>query len=180
MSEPAPGPDRRIPDSGFADDDGAADPTVAAALAAYAADRDRYAEALAAVAGSRLLVPVVAVLGEVEHGPDGLAREKDSDMAVVLTTGSDGRRALLAFTSTAAMAAWDPAARPVPVTATLAATAALQEQASAMVVDLAGPATLVVEQAHLHRVAQGWLPARVGERTGWIRPAGEGTGSISG
>ena len=58
--------------------------------------------------------PVVAVLGEVEHDDAGLAHDKSSDMATVLMTSPDGRRGLLAFTCSATMSRWDPAARPVP------------------------------------------------------------------
>ena len=57
---------------------------------------------MAALAGSRVLVPVVAVLGEVEHDAAGLTRDKDSDMAAVLLRGADGRLALLAFSGTTA------------------------------------------------------------------------------
>ena len=67
---------------------------------------------LAVLAGSRLLVPVVALLGEVEYDDAGLAHDKSSDMATVLLTAPDGRRALLAFSGTDAMRAWDPEARP--------------------------------------------------------------------
>ncbi len=45
-------------------------------------------------------MPVVALLGEVEHDEQGLAHDKTSDMAAVLMTGRDGRTALLAFTGT--------------------------------------------------------------------------------
>ncbi|UMG94940.1 SseB family protein [Nocardioides sp. TF02-7] len=101
-----PHPDqRRLQGSPYVDDDGAAVPAVTRALAAYDAGRAPAAEALAALAGSRLLVPVVAILGEVEHDAAGLARDKSSDMATVLLTGADGRRALLAFTSAATLAA---------------------------------------------------------------------------
>ena len=164
---------RRIPDPGFAGDSGAADPAVSAALAAYARDRSRYADALAALLGSRLLVPVVALLGEVEEGPDGLAREKSSDMAAVLTTGRDGRTALLAFTSTDALGSWDQQARPVPVPMRVAAASAVQDGADALVVDLAGPVTMVVEGEDLRRVATGWVLALAGDRPAWIRPTGE-------
>ena len=164
----------RIPDPGFAGDAGEADPRLARALAAYDGDRAAYVEVLAALQAARLLVPVVAVLGEAEIGADGLARDKSSDMATVLVTRPDGRRGLLAFTSLAAMARWDAEARPVPVTAQLAARAAVQEGAEALVVDLAGPVRVAVEGEDLRAVAAGWRLARLGERrTGWIRPAGE-------
>ena len=172
MSDSA-GPERRIPDAGFSGDDGAASPAVTAALAAYAADPARQADALAALQDARLLVPVVAVLGEVEHDAAGLAHDKTSDMAAVLLRGADGRLALLAFTGTETMRAWDPEARPVPVATRLAAQAALQDDAAALVVDVAGPTTFVIEGDDLRGLAAGWTLARVGERAVWIGPAPE-------
>src|SRR3954454_20458280 len=105
---------RLLAGAGAPDDDGAADPTLAAALAAYAADPGREPEVLAALPASRLLVPVVAELGESEVDANGLVRDKSSDMATVLMRGADGRLALLAFTGLEAMRRWDPDARPVP------------------------------------------------------------------
>lgn len=169
---------RDIPDPGFAGDAGTADPAVAATLAAYAADEGRYAEALAALQASRLLVPVVAVLGEVEHDREGLAHDKTSDMATVLLTGNDGRQALLAFTGTGSLARWDPQARPVPVTAAVAARSAVQEGAAALLVDVAGPASFVVEGEDLVRLAAGWVLGRVGEGWAWIGSTGESSDSI--
>jgi hypothetical protein len=121
------------------DDTGAPDPGLTDALAAYAEDPAREPEVLAALAEARLLVPVVAELGESEVGPDGLSRDKSSDMATVLMRGPDGRLALLAFTGLEAMHRWDPAARPVPVPARTAALAAMQDGAEALLIDLAGP-----------------------------------------
>ena len=57
---------RTIPDPGFAGDDGTAPDALTVALAAYDADPEAgYLQALAALCTSRVLVPVVAVLGEV-------------------------------------------------------------------------------------------------------------------
>ena len=168
-----PAASRRIPDAGFSGDDGAASPAVTAALASYAADPARRADALAALQDARLLVPVVAVLGEVEHDAAGLAHDKTSDMAAVLLRGADGRLALLAFTGTETMRAWDQEARPVPVATRLAAQAALQDDAAALVVDVAGPTAFVIEGDDLRGPAAGWTLARVGERAVWIGPAPE-------
>jgi hypothetical protein len=137
----------------FPDDDGAADPALGAALTAYGAGTGDYGTAFAALAPTRLIVPVVAVLGETEVDEQGLARDKSADMAAVLMEGRDGRRALLAFTSLATLAAWNPEARPVPVPARTAALAAVQEDAAAVVVDVAGPVTFVVEEAALRALA---------------------------
>ena len=169
MLEPDPHHSRQIPDPGFAGDDGAAQPELARALAAWDRDPAAYPDALAALQHARLLVPVVAVLGEVEHDEAGLAHDKTSDMATVLMQGADGRLALLAFSGTAALSAWNSAARPVPVTAALAARAAIQDGAAALVVDLAGPVRLVVEGEDLRGLAEGWTLARVGSGTAWIR-----------
>ncbi|MCW2767180.1 MAG: hypothetical protein JWO11_3139 [Nocardioides sp.] len=165
--------ERRLLGPGFPDDTGKAAPELSTALSTYAADASTYPEALAALQEARLLVPVVAVLGEVEHDEDGLARDKSSDMAAVLLTGTDGRLALLAFTGTDAMTAWNPEARPVPVATRLAAQSALQEGAAALVIDVAGPVTVVAEGEDLHGLAAGWTLGRVGRRAAWIRPATE-------
>jgi len=157
---------KRIQGSEYVGDDGSADPAVTSVLARFAEGAASYPEALALLAGARVLVPVVALLGEVEHGDDGLARDKSSDMAAVLLTGADGRTALLAFTSTDTLTGWDPAARPVPVACRLAAATAVQEGAAALVVDVAGPARFVVEGDDLHRLAAGWRPVRL-EDGGW-------------
>jgi hypothetical protein len=121
------------------DDTGAPDPALAAALSAYAADPAREPEVLAALAEARLLVPVIATLGEAETGPEGLVRDKSADMATVLMRWEGGRTALLAFTGLEALHRWDPEARPVPVTARTAALAALQDGAEALLIDPAGP-----------------------------------------
>jgi hypothetical protein len=176
--EPDPTHSRVIPDPGFAGDDGSTAPELAQALTAWDRDPAAYPEALAALQRSRLLVPVVAVLGEVEHDEAGLAHDKTSDMATVLLQGADGRLALLAFTGTAPLVAWNPEARPVPVGADLAARSALQEGAAALVVDLAGPVRFVVEGDDLRGLAEGWTLARVSGGAAWIRPDGESSARI--
>lgn len=164
---------RTIPDSGFADDNGASDPVVAGVLADHAAGRATSGRVLSVLQDARLLVPVVAILGEVELDEQGLAHDKSSDMAAVLVRAADGSTGLLAFTSTETMSRWDPQARPVPVTAATAATAAVQDGAEALLVDLAGPASYVVDGEDLVRLAAGWRLVAVGERHGWIGPPAE-------
>jgi hypothetical protein len=171
VSDPAPDPQRRdILAPAYPDDTGAADADLAEALARFARREAGYADALTVLARSRLLVPVVAVLGEVdERGAD-----KTADMATVLLTGADGRQALLAFTSLETMAAWNADARPVAVPAADAAKAALQDRAAALLVDVAGPVTFVVEGEDLYGLGAGWALARVpGGATAWIRPGEE-------
>jgi hypothetical protein len=162
--------ERLLQGSAYPDDDGEVPPLLESALAAYAADDSRYPDVLAALGSARLLVPVVAVLGEVETGPDGLARDKTSDMATVLLTGADGRTALLAFTSTSALTAWNPDGRPVAVPTRTAALSAVQEGAAALLVDVAGPVAVAVEGEDLSALAAGWRLARLGDEVGWVEP----------
>ena len=165
---------RSIPDPGFPDDTGEAPAALTAALTAYDADPAAlHGATLQVLQDARLLVPVVAVLGEVERDEAGLAHDKTSDMATVLMRGRDGRTALLAFTGNDALRRWDPQARPVPVPARRAAEAAVQDGAQALVVDVAGPVMFVVETEDLHELAQGHTLVElegVSARYGWVRP----------
>ncbi len=185
MTEPHP-QQRLIQGSPYVGDDGSADLALLASLRAYASNAAEYPEVLAALAGSRLLVPVVALLGDVEYDAAGLASDKSSDMATVLLTAPDGRKAQLAFSGTDAMRTWDPGARPVPVAAPLAAATAVQEGADALVVDVGSEHALTVDGDDLRRVAAGWRPVRLPDGWAWaqvdpgIRSPGNNSGNISG
>ncbi|WP_259453065.1 SseB family protein [Streptomyces ginkgonis] len=146
---------KNIPQPAFAGDDGGQDPELGRALADWARDPATEPRLLQVLAGARLLVPVVAVLGEAETGPDGLRREKSSDMAVLTLSVPDGRRALPVFTSTAALARWRPDARPVAVTVPQALGAAVQEGAGTLVLDLGGPVEYELTGAALRSLAAG-------------------------
>lgn len=146
---------KNIPDPAFSDDDGSADPRLSEALAAWAADRTAAPRVLEALQGARLLVPVVAVLGEVEEDEEtGLRKEKTSDMAVPTLVAGD-RRALPAFTSTDSLARWDPAARPVAVPLLQALQALAHEKADTLVLDMAGPVPFQVTGSALLALAEG-------------------------
>jgi len=118
----------------FPGDDGQVDPSLAGALGDDA-------QVAAVFADVRIFVPIVAVLGEL--ATDG--SDKSADMAAVLMTGKDGRTALLAFSSVAALEAWNPLARPVPVWGRDAFLAARDEGASAVLLDLGSEHFTVLE-----------------------------------
>jgi hypothetical protein len=151
---------------------------VAAALSAYAAGTGSEYAALTALAGSRLLVPVIAVLSNEPHDADAAgedaaggdaaggdaaggdaaggdaAGEKVSEMALPTLVGHDGRPAVLAFTCLGSLTRWRPDARPLPVPAQRVWQAGTQE-AGAVVIDVAGPVPLAVEGARLAALAGG-------------------------
>lgn len=136
-------------------DDGSGDSRVTAALAAYASGQGGEHAVLAALHSSRLLVPVVAVLAEEEAAaPGALRREKSSEMALPTVIGTDGRAALPAFTCAASLARWRPQARPVPVPAAQVWRSGAQD-ASAVIIDIAGPVPFAVDGARLAALAQG-------------------------
>ena len=134
----------------FRDDDGAADPRVTAALAAYYAGQGSEQDALTALAAARLLVPVVAVLA------DGSAADGDKNSEMVLPTliGRDGRPAVLAFTGLDTLARWRPNARPVPAESDRVWRAAVAD-GCAVVIDVAGPVPVAVEGTRLAALAAG-------------------------
>jgi SseB protein N-terminal domain len=137
-------------------DTGEADPDVTTALDAYANGTVSEHATLTAIAGSRLLVPVVAVLTEAT----GTGGEKETEMALPTLIGNDGRTAIIAFTGTDALRRWRADARPVPVAAPRVCEAALSEAADAVVIDMAGPVPLVVEGARLRAMAGNQPPPR--------------------
>jgi hypothetical protein len=140
----------------FPDDDGLTDPLLVGALGDDLA-------VLEAIADARVFVPIIALLGEVPTEGD-----KNAEMAAVLMTGADGRTALLAFTSVATMAAWDPQARPVPVLGRDAARAAVDEGAAALLLDLGSPSFSVVETADVEHLAAGHLMVRTPAGSAWL------------
>ncbi|HET6692978.1 MAG TPA: SseB family protein [Pedococcus sp.] len=147
---------RELTGTGFDHDTGEADPALARALHDPGDER----ALMTAVAVARLLVPVVAEPVELEES-GGLVAEKQTDMAAVTLVAPDGQRALPVFTSIESLSAWDPRARPVPVTAARAAQAAVSERCDVVVVDVAGPRTAVLRPSMVWALAQqrAWLPA---------------------
>ena len=153
---------KRIPDTGFGGDTGAVDPDLARALAGLreAATPEAEEELVDRVAQARWLVPVVAVATEVDES-GALATETRSDMAAVTLTAPNGSRGLPMFSSTEALADWDPQARPVPVRASAAAQSAISEGCDVLVVDVASEHATVLRPSMLWAIATGrhWVPA---------------------
>jgi hypothetical protein len=109
---------------------GEADPALAAALEAGDAATVRRL-----LLSTRVLVPIVAT------GAESAAAE----MAVPRLVGADGRHALPVFTSYDALRAWRADSRPVPMPGEQAVSGAISEGYDAVVIDVAGPVSHVIE-----------------------------------
>lgn len=126
----------------FDDDDGSADEAIRSAQTPE--------QLLQALRTGRVIAAIVATAEETD---EITGADKSSHMSVVSMVSADGRRGLLAFTGLDALQRWDPIARPVPVSGTDAARAALDDGCEAMVIDVAGPSTRVLIEADLIELA---------------------------
>jgi hypothetical protein len=159
----APWSGREPTSTGFDGDVGAADPSLLAALD----DPQDETALMRAVAGARLLVPVIASQAKpaavdesgepvVEH-----ALNSATDLAVATLTSPDGQRAFPVFSSLAALSSWDATARPSPVSSSRAAQAAVFERCDVMLLDLGSGHERVLRPSMVWALAQqrDWLPA---------------------
>ncbi len=141
------------PSAAFIGDRGEADPDVRALIADAASDLpSSYLRAVAALCGTRLLLPVVASGDDSMDGPDP---DRHAELAAVSIAAADGRKALLAFTGIDALVAWEPRARPVPATLDDVAATVLETGDDALLVDPAGPVPFVIGDDLIAQLAQG-------------------------
>ncbi|WP_068396556.1 SseB family protein [Kribbia dieselivorans] len=156
---------RQVTSTGFDNDLGQADPALIALLAERrAGDADDVA-LMRAVEKARFVVPIVAAPAEVDDSGE-LTVEKQTDMAAVTLTAPDGQRALPVFTGIEVLASWDAAARPVPVTASRAAQAAVSEQCHVMVLDVGSDHATELRPSMVWALAQqrDWVPAHADDQ----------------
>lgn len=152
------------PSSPFAGDDGSAAEVVATALDAMTAGTGSVAEVVAALAGTRVLVPVLAELDSaqtVQVAGHEHTVEKEASAGIVALRAPDGRTALPVFSSVSAMTAWRADARPVPSEVARAALSAVTEGWELLVLDPGGPVTVLLPRPAVWALAQQqeWRPA---------------------
>jgi hypothetical protein len=119
----------------FSDDDGSTPQALAIALSESPASQEKLFLALQT---SRLLVPLLAELGEPGLGPFGKVVDKSAELSVVAVSTPDGQTALPAFSCVEQMSLWNKNARPVPIAASRVALAAIGEGHSRVILDPAG------------------------------------------
>jgi hypothetical protein len=144
-----------------AGDDGSADPALLAALSRFASGEAPEADVVDAVRTARLLVPLVAHLGEAGENDRGVLVDKTQELAIVTVAGPDGRTVLPAFTSVDAMRSWNPLARPIPVDGVRVAQAAVSEGTELVVIDPVSETEFAIRRPALLAIANGaqWAAA---------------------
>lgn len=148
-------------DGRFDDDDGSAPQHLLDALAGFRAREVGEEDVIDALRTSRLLVPLVAVLGEEGTTEHGLTIDKSQELSIITVAGPDGRTVMPVFSSAAAMAHWNPQARPVPADAVRVALAAAQEDTDLVVLDPTAATEYVIRRPALWAIAQStpWTPS---------------------
>ena len=146
---------RQFEENPYADDDGTAPAELTTALEAFAAEPGAPELVVEALREARVLIPLVAALGEAGENAEGVTVDKSAELSIVSVAGPDGRRVLPVFSSAAAMRAWNPEARPVPVAARTAALAAVDDATELLVLDPAGPIAFGLRRPAVWALAQG-------------------------
>ncbi len=152
---------REFSQNAFANDDGSTPAELARVLAKETIDKQ---ELFVALERSRLLIPLLADLGEGEVGPHGQMVDKSADLSVVAVSTPDKQTALPVFASVADMSSWNSDARPVPIESRRVALAAIAEGHTRIILN---PATrpIAIRRPMLAALAQ---------IKSWLNPAGSG------
>jgi len=148
-----------------ADDDGSAPERLIEALRRFASRELGEADVVDALRESRLLIPLVAHLGEAGVNEHGVVIDKTQELSIITVAGPDGRNVMPVFTSVTAMSHWNPKARPVPAAGTRVALAAASEETELVVLDPTSTTEFVVRRPALWAIAQSqpWTPSFLDE-----------------
>ncbi|MEC5168331.1 SseB family protein [Glaciihabitans sp. GrIS 2.15] len=119
------------------------------------------AEVINAIRNSRLLIPLVAHLGESGIDAHHHTGDKSAELSIVTVSGPDGRNVMPVFSSVDAMRRWKPLARPVPANAVRVALAAASEGTELVVLDPTSPTEFAIRRPALWAIAQSqaWIPS---------------------
>jgi hypothetical protein len=145
---------RQFEANSWSGDDGSADPALIAAVNGLRAGSGTAEQVLDALRSARVLIPLLADLGEVGVGAHGQSVDKSADLSIVTVETPDHQGGLPVFSSVAAMTAWNPKARPVPVFAPKAALAAAQEGNTRVILDPMSPTEFVIRRPAIAALAQ--------------------------
>lgn len=151
---------RKLEPNPFAGDDGSARPELIQAINGFHRTGDPSA-VFSEFSKARILIPLVAHLGESGEGAHGQKVDKSADLSIVTVKCPDGQTALPVFSSVEAMSRWSPTARPVPSDAVRAAIAAATEGNTRIVLDPTSDTEFVFRRPAI---------AALGQQLSWQAP----------
>jgi hypothetical protein len=145
----------------FSGDDGSAPERLIEALRRFRAREVGEVEVVDAFRDSRMLIPLVARLGESDIGDHGHVVDKSAELSIVTVAGPDGRNVMPVFSSVETMRQWNPRARPVPADAVRVALAAASEDTELVVLDATSATEFIIRRPALWAIAQSqpWMPS---------------------
>ena len=152
---------RSFDENPFSQDDGKASPELVEAIAAFRAGKLGAEVVVDRIRVSRLLVPLLANLGESEIGAHGQKVDKSAELSIVTVKSPDDQDSLVVFSSVEAMNKWNKTSRPVPTDAIRVALAAASQMSTRIVLDPGSETEFVVRRPAIAKIAQSqpWLPA---------------------
>lgn len=145
----------------YPNDDGGPTPALLSALQGFQAGTVSAETVVDEVRVARLLIPLIARLGEAGTDDAGRPIDKSQELSIVSVAAPDGRTVLPVFTSVDAMAKWNPRARPVPADGRRIALAAASEETDLVVIDPTSDTEFVIRRPALWAMAQDqpWQPS---------------------
>ncbi len=143
----------------YAGDDGSAPEALMAVIARFHSQEASAEQVVDAIRESRLLVPLLANLGESEIGEHGHLVDKSAELSIVTVATPDEQNGMPVFSSVAAMQRWNPTARPVPVDARRVALAAVVEENTRVILDPESETEFAIRRPAIAAIAQdqNWL-----------------------
>lgn len=145
----------------FAGDNGQADPELVSAIQALHAGTGTQVQVIDAFRKARVLIPLLANLGEAGEGAHGQTVDKSADLSIVTVETPDKQNGLPVFSSVETMAAWNKDARPVPHSAIKAALAAAAEGNTRIILDPGSATEFVIRRPAFEAIARDlpWTPS---------------------
>lgn len=150
---------RAFNENPFANDDGSARPELISAILEFHETGDA-SKVFSEFSKSRLLIPLLAELGESEVGAHGQTVDKSADLSIVNVETPDGQVGLPVFSSVESMQRWNATARPVPSDAIRVALAAASEGNTRIILDPGSETEFAFRRAAIAAMAQQqtWTP----------------------
>jgi hypothetical protein len=153
---------RAFNENPFANDDGSARPELIAAIKEFHSSGDA-TKVFVEFSKSRLLIPLIAELGESGEGAHGQKVDKSADLSIVTVETPDKQTGLPVFSSVETMQAWNKDARPVPSDPIRAALSAATDGTTRIVLDPGSETEFAFRRSAIAALAQqkSWIPPQL-------------------